>query len=111
MAQSVIVHYTSYHKPRLTPVEILLRIQDACRKVQSGHRFVEKDKTVYSYMSEKKSVRLRRITNLKKLKSIHSRTRAQLIAECKGSIAKIYKISGLYQSRIAKVVEHLSQGD
>ena len=72
---------------------------------------MEKDKAVYSYVSDNKSVRLRRITNLKKLTSIHPRTRRHLIAECKVSIAQIYNISGLYQSRIAKVVEHLLQGD
>ena len=65
---------------------------------------MEKDKTVDSYVSDKKYVRLRRITNLKKLKSIHSHTRGHLVSECKVSIAKIYKISGLHQSRIAKVV-------
>ena len=92
-------------------MEILLLIQDAWRKVQSGNRFVEKDKTVDSYGSEKKSVRLRRITKLKKLQSIHSRTRGHLVAECKVCIAKIYNISRLYQSRIAKVVEHLLEGN
>ena len=111
MAQRVIAHYTLSQKPLLTPVEILLLIQDAWREVQSGNRFVEKDKTVDSYVSEKKSVRLRRITNLNKLKSIHSRTRGHLVVECKVSIAQIYHISGLDQSRIAKVVEHLFEGD
>ena len=111
MAQRVIAYYTLYQKPLLTPVEILLLIQDAWRKVQSGNRFVKKDNTVDSHVSEKKSVRLRQITNLKKLKSIHSRTRGHLVAACKVRIAKRYKISGLSQSRIAKVMEHLLEGD
>ena len=64
-----------------------------------------------SYVSETKSVSLRRITNLKKLKSIHYRTRGHLVTACKVSIAKIYNVSGLYHSRIVKVVEHVLEGD
>ena len=111
IAQRLIEHHIVYQKALLTPEEILLLLQDACRKVQSGNQFLEKDKTIDSYVSEKKSVRLRRITNRNKLKSIHACTRGHLVAECKGSIAKIYNISGLDQSRIAKVVVHLLEAD
>ena len=52
MAQRVIAYYTLYQKLLLTTAEILLLIQDACGKVLSGNRFVEKDKTVDSYVSE-----------------------------------------------------------
>ena len=72
---------------------------------------MEKDKTVDSYMREKKSIRLRRIRDLTKLKSMHSRTRGHLVAAYQVSIAQIYNISGLDQSRIAKVVENLLEGD
>ena len=65
MAQKVIAHYTSHQKPLLTPEEILLLIQHAWGKVQTENRFVEKDKSVDSYVSEKKSGMQRRITDLK----------------------------------------------
>ena len=111
MAQRVIAHYTLYQKPLLTPVEILLLIQDTWRKVQTENRYMEKDRSVDSYVCEKTSVMLRRNTNLKQLKSIHSRTRGHLVAECKASIAKIYNISGLDTSTTKKVVQTLLEGD
>ena len=105
MAEWVIAHYTLYQKPLLTRGEILLLIQDACRKVQTENRYVEKDRCVDSYVCEKRSVMLRQNTNLKQLKSMLSRTRGHLVAECKASIGKIYNISGLDTSTTQKVVQ------
>lgn len=52
-----------------------------------------------------------RNTNLEQLKSIHSRTRTHLVAECRANIAKIYEFNNLAPEGIKSEVEYLLSDD
>jgi hypothetical protein len=49
-AQKVVINYTLYRKPLLTPGEVLLLIQSAWNKVQTEPRYIEREKEVDSYV-------------------------------------------------------------
>ncbi|KAF8418912.1 hypothetical protein BGX38DRAFT_1242449, partial [Terfezia claveryi] len=93
IARTVVENYTLYRKPFLTPGETLLLLQSAWHKAQ-GNRYVERIKPVDTY-----------------LKSIHTRTRAHLVAECRHTIIKVYGLNHLCKDDLKIEVEKLLDND
>ncbi|KAF8440636.1 hypothetical protein BGX38DRAFT_1205495 [Terfezia claveryi] len=93
IARTVVENYTLYRKPFLTPGETLLLLQSAWHKAQ-GNQYVERIKPVDTY-----------------LKSIHTRTRAQLVAECRHTIIKVYGLNHLCKDDLKIEVEKLLDND
>ena len=92
----------------------LSMINDAWRKALielDCHRQVVMDKMVINYVSVNSSDPWRRIADVRQLRSIHSRTRGHLVAECKSTITKVYGISHLSQTEMADQVEYLLDDD
>ncbi|KAF8435250.1 hypothetical protein BGX38DRAFT_1217771 [Terfezia claveryi] len=93
IARTVVENYTLYRKPFLTPGETLLLLQSTWHKAQ-GNRYVERIKPVDTY-----------------LKSIHTRTRAHLVAECRHTIIKVYGLNHLCKDDLKIEVEKLLDND
>ncbi|RPB25705.1 hypothetical protein L211DRAFT_848030 [Terfezia boudieri ATCC MYA-4762] len=94
VARKIVEQYTLYKKPLLTPGEILLLIQNAWARAQIESRYLERVPAVDCY-----------------LKSIHTRTRAHLVAECRFHIMKIYGINHLSKEEMKQKIEYLLDGD
>ncbi|KAF8437829.1 hypothetical protein BGX38DRAFT_1273858 [Terfezia claveryi] len=92
--RKIVEHYTLYKKPLLTLGEILLLIQNAWARAQTECRYLERVSAVDIY-----------------LKSIRTRTRAHLVAECHSHITKIYGINHLSKDAMKEKVEYLLDGD
>ncbi|KAF8423728.1 hypothetical protein BGX38DRAFT_1147240 [Terfezia claveryi] len=74
--------------------EVLLLIENAWARAQIESRYLDRVLAVDCY-----------------LKSIHTRTRAHLVAECHSHIAKIYSINRLSKEEMKQKIEYLLDGD
>ena len=109
-AGKVIGNYTLHQKPLLIPGEVLLLIENACSSAQTGNCQMETMRKVDSYV-RRISGNASRITDNAQLKSIHTRTRAHLVAECRANITKIFGINQLAKEDITETIAELLEGD
>jgi len=110
IALRVVENYTLYRKPLLTPDETLLLLQSACDKAQ-GDRYVKKIKQVDTYVRCPNTDSKVWATDQNQLKSIHTRTRAHLVAECRRTIIKLSRLNYLSKEDLMVKVEELLDRD
>ncbi|KAF8416532.1 hypothetical protein EV426DRAFT_721788 [Tirmania nivea] len=94
-AQNEVADYTLFTMPFLSPAEVLFLLSDAWERAQDSERkYEEKNKAVDAY-----------------LKSIHSRNRSHLVAECRNTIDDIFDFRCLAKDEKASKVRWLLQDD
>jgi len=110
IAQRVVENYTLYQKPLITTGETLLLLQSACDRAQ-GDRHVEKIQLVDTYVRCPNSKSKGWATDQNQLQSIHTRTRAHLVAECRRTIIKLYRLKPVRKEDLKVKVEELLDWD